>query len=39
VAVGALIHASVLLVRETRLAVEVLTERAGGLRFRAKREN
>jgi len=35
-AVGALIYASVLLVRETRLAVGVLRERATGLQFRAK---
>jgi hypothetical protein len=36
VAVGALIHASSLLVRETRLAVEVLQARAAGLRYRSK---
>lgn len=35
VAVGALVNASVLLVRETRLTVVVLRERAAGLRFRA----
>jgi Protein of unknown function (DUF2721) len=35
-AVGALIHASSLLVRETRLAVEVLQARAAGLRYRSK---
>ncbi len=35
VAVAALIHGSVLLVRETRLTVVVLRERAAGLRFRA----
>ena len=32
-AVGALIHASSLLVRETRLAVDVLQARAAGLRY------
>jgi len=36
VAVGALIHASVLLVRDTQLAVGVLQERAAGLRARAQ---
>jgi hypothetical protein len=35
VAVGGVIYGSVLLVRETRLAVAVLRERAAGLRFRA----
>lgn len=35
VAVAALIHASVLLVRDTQLAVGVLQERAAGLRVRA----
>jgi hypothetical protein len=34
-AVGALMYGSVLLVRDTRRAVAVLTERAAGLRFRA----
>lgn len=34
VAVGVLIHAAVLLVRETRIAVQVLQERADGLRAR-----
>jgi hypothetical protein len=34
-AVGALMYGSVLLVRDTRRAVTVLTERAAGLRFRA----
>jgi hypothetical protein len=37
-AVGALVNASILLVRETRLTVVVLRERAAGLRFRATRE-
>jgi hypothetical protein len=37
IAVAALIHASVLLVRETQLAVGVLQERAAGLRVRARR--
>ena len=37
IAVAALIHASVLLVRETQLAVGVLQERAAGLRVRAPR--
>ena len=37
VAVAALIHASVLLVRETRLTVVVLRERAEGLRREAER--
>jgi len=35
VAVGALVHASVTLVRETQLAVTVLQERAANLRVRA----
>lgn len=35
VAVGALMYGSLLLVRDTRRAVAVLTERAAGLRFRA----
>jgi hypothetical protein len=35
-AVGALIHASVLLVRDTQLAVAVLQERAAGLRAKAR---
>lgn len=38
VAVGALVNASILLVRETRLTVVVLRERAAGLRFRATHE-
>jgi len=38
IAVGALVHGSVLLVRETRLAVGVLRERAAGLRFRATQD-
>ena len=37
IAVAALIHASVLLVRDTQLAVGVLQERAAGLRVRAGR--
>jgi hypothetical protein len=36
VGVGALIHASALLVRDTRLAVAALQERAEGLQIRAK---
>jgi hypothetical protein len=36
VAVGALIHASVALVRDTQLAVGVLQERAASLRTRAQ---
>ena len=39
VAVGALIHASVTLVRDTQLAVGVLQERAANLRLRAQRED
>lgn len=35
-AVGALIHATSLLVRETRLAVDVLQQRAAGLRYRSR---
>jgi hypothetical protein len=35
-AVGALIHATSLLVRETRLAVDVLQQHAAGLRYRSK---
>ena len=38
IAVGALVNGSVLLVRETRLAVGVLRERAAGLRFRATQD-
>lgn len=38
VAVGALIYASLLLVRDTRLAVLGLQERAAGLQFRARQE-
>jgi hypothetical protein len=34
VAVGALVHGSVVLVRETRIAVQVLRERAAGVRAR-----
>ena len=34
VAVGALVHGSVVLVRETRIAVQVLRERAAGIRAR-----
>jgi hypothetical protein len=33
-AVGALIHGSTLLVRETRIAVQILTERANEVRAR-----
>ena len=39
VAVGALIHASVALVRDTQLAVGVLQERAASLRTRAQRRD
>jgi hypothetical protein len=38
IAVGALIYASLLLVRDTRLAVLGLQERAAGLQFRARQE-
>lgn len=37
VAVGAVIHASALLVRDTRIAVNVLQERAAGVQSRARR--
>jgi hypothetical protein len=37
IAVGALMHGSVLLVRETRIAVRVLRERAAGVRARIRR--